>query len=81
MPLGCASSPPPRAGFHRARRVAQAGLPGIASGDFHQLEHLATWKTLLPCARTERAVVDYLRSDLPSYLVDFAEPAHIEAAA
>jgi hypothetical protein len=47
--------------------VAQAGLPGIASGDFHQPQHLATWKTLLPCARTERAVVDYLRSDLPSF--------------
>ena len=49
--------------------VAEAGLPGVASGDFHRLEHLATWKTLLPCAKHERAVVDYLRSSRPAYLV------------
>jgi predicted metal-dependent phosphoesterase TrpH len=61
--------------------VAQAGLRGVASGDFHRLEHLTTWKTLLPCMRTERAIVDYLRSDLPTYLVDLAEPALSEAAA
>lgn len=61
--------------------VVHAGLPGVATGDFHRLEHLTTWKTLLPCARTERAVVDYLRSGLPAYLVDLAEPARIEAAA
>ena len=61
--------------------VSEAGLPGVASGDFHRLEHLLTWKTLLPCPRTERAIVDYLRSDLPAYLVDLAEPARIEAAA
>jgi predicted metal-dependent phosphoesterase TrpH len=61
--------------------VAEAGLPGVASGDFHRLEHLNTWKTLLPCARTERDVVDYLRSGMPVYLVDLAEPARIEAAA
>src|SRR4029077_9548185 len=30
--------------------VADAGLPSVATGDFHTLEHLATWKTLLPCA-------------------------------
>lgn len=29
--------------------VAEAGLPAVASGDFHRLEHLRTWKTLLPC--------------------------------
>jgi 3',5'-nucleoside bisphosphate phosphatase len=49
--------------------VAEAGLPGIATGDFHVPEHLATWKTLLPCAKEERAVVDYLRSERPAYLV------------
>lgn len=43
--------------------VAQERLPVVASGDFHRLEHLATWKTLLPCAKEEEAVVDYLRSD------------------
>ena len=61
--------------------VAEAGLPGVAVGDFHRLEHLATWKTLVPCAATETAVVGYLRSGLPAYLVDLAEPAQLEAAA
>lgn len=49
--------------------VAAAGLPGIASGDFHRLEHLRTWKTLLPCPKDEAGVVGYLRSRLPAYLV------------
>ena len=48
--------------------VAAAGLPAIATGDFHRLEHLAGWKTLIPCARDERAVVRYLRSRRPVYL-------------
>ena len=61
--------------------VAEAGLPGVASGDFHRREHLHTWKTLLPCVRSEPDVVDYLRSAKPVYLVDLAEPARIEAAA
>jgi len=50
------------------RWVANAGLPAVASGDFHRLEHLSTWKTLLPCAKEERAVVDYLRSPRPAYV-------------
>jgi predicted metal-dependent phosphoesterase TrpH len=49
--------------------VAAAGLPGIASGDFHRPEHLRTWKTLLPCAKTEEAVVAYLRSSARAYIV------------
>jgi hypothetical protein len=48
--------------------VAEAGLPGIATGDFHRPEHLATWKTLLPCAKDERAVIDHLRSRAPAFL-------------
>ncbi len=60
--------------------VAEASLPGVAAGDFHGPEHLATWKTLLPCAATETAVVSYLRSGLPAYLVDLAEPALPQAA-
>jgi predicted metal-dependent phosphoesterase TrpH len=55
--------------------VAAAGLPGVASGDFHQLEHLATWKTLLPCGKDERAVVEYLRSARPAYLVRLEDAA------
>ncbi len=61
--------------------VAAAGLPAVAVGDFHRPEHLATWKTLLPCAATETAVVGYLRSRLPAYLVDLAEPARLQVAA
>jgi hypothetical protein len=48
--------------------VANAGLPSVASGDFHRPEHLATWKTLLPCEKTETGVVDYLRSWRPAYI-------------
>ena len=48
--------------------VALAGFPAVASGDFHRPEHLATWKTLLPCEKSEHAVVAYLRSALPAYL-------------
>jgi predicted metal-dependent phosphoesterase TrpH len=61
--------------------VAQAGLPGVACGDFHRPEHLWTWKTLLPCVASETAVVRYLRSDLPAYLVDVAEPTRVRLAA
>jgi predicted metal-dependent phosphoesterase TrpH len=61
--------------------VAEAGLAGVATGDFHRLEHLGTWKTLLPCAATETAVVAYLRSGMPAYLVDLAEPVRLQAAA
>jgi hypothetical protein len=42
--------------------VAKARLPVVANGDFHQPEHLATWKTLLPCEKDEEAVVEFLRS-------------------
>lgn len=48
--------------------VAEAGLPGIASGDFHRPGDLGGWKTLIPCERNERSVVDYLRSSRPVYL-------------
>jgi predicted metal-dependent phosphoesterase TrpH len=49
--------------------VAAAGHPAIASGDFHRLEHLVGWKTLLPCPKDEASVVGYLRSRRPAYLV------------
>jgi hypothetical protein len=51
--------------------VAERERPCIASGDFHTLEHLNTWKTLLPCAPDEDAVVSFLRSDARAYLVAF----------
>jgi predicted metal-dependent phosphoesterase TrpH len=61
--------------------VTEMGLPGVATGDFHRPEHLWTWKTLLPCVASETAVVRYLRSELPAYLVDLAEPARVPLAA
>jgi len=57
--------------------VVDAGLPAVANGDFHVLDHLAGWKTLLPCAKEEQAVIDYLRSPRPAFLVHLeprAEP-------
>ena len=42
--------------------VAEAGLPPVANGDVHLREHVATRKTMLPCAKDERAIVDHLRS-------------------
>lgn len=51
--------------------VARAGHPGVATGDFHRLEHLDGWKTLIPCERQVEAVVSYLRSSRPVYLARF----------
>ena len=48
--------------------VAREGLPAVACGDFHRLEHLAGWKTLLPCEKNASAVVEFLRSPWPAYL-------------
>lgn len=49
--------------------VAERGLPVVANGDFHRLEHLATWKTMIPCPKDADAVVAYLRSSRPTFLV------------
>jgi predicted metal-dependent phosphoesterase TrpH len=49
--------------------VAELGLPMVANGDFHRLEHLATWKTMIPCPKDAVAVVAYLRSTRPAFLV------------
>ena len=48
--------------------VAEAGLPAVASGDFHEPRHLRGWKTLLPSRHDEESVVAYLRSPRPVYL-------------
>jgi 3',5'-nucleoside bisphosphate phosphatase len=62
--------------------VAEAGLPGVATtGDFHLPEHLAGWKTLLPCVADEDAVVGYLRSPLPVFLARLEAQAADERAA
>jgi hypothetical protein len=55
--------------------VAAAGLPAVGCGDFHVLAHLGGWKTLLPCAKDAEAVVQYLRSPRPVYLVHLPSQA------
>jgi len=61
--------------------VATRGLPAVANGDFHRLEHLYGWKTLLPCAKDERAVIDYLTSPRPAFLSRMDEPVELPDAA
>ncbi len=60
--------------------VATAGRSSVATGDFHRVEHLAGWKTLVPCERGEGAIVDYLRSPRPVYLARFDAEAARAAA-
>jgi hypothetical protein len=48
--------------------VAERKLPAVASGDFHRIEHLETWKTMVSCAKEEAAVVEELRSGRPCAL-------------
>ena len=68
---------------HRAYGwVAEARLPAVAAGDFHRIEHLFGWKTLLPCAQDERAIVACLRSQATLHLAPFtrhAAPARLAA--
>lgn len=52
--------------------IAEAGLPCVASGDFHRPEHLHSWKTLLGCEPTEEAVVRCLRFEPGVYLAPHA---------
>jgi 3',5'-nucleoside bisphosphate phosphatase len=60
--------------------IAEAGLPAVACGDFHEPRHLLGWKTLLPSRHDEEAVVDYLRSPRPVYLTRLdAELARVAA--
>lgn len=59
--------------------VADAGLSGVATGDFHRPDHLATWKTLLPCAKDERAIVGYLRSQAPAFLAPLNAQVRVAA--
>ena len=62
--------------------VTGAAVPPVASGDTHAREHVNSWKTLIPCAKDEEALVDFLRSSDSAYLVPFrAEPAMAPAAA
>jgi 3',5'-nucleoside bisphosphate phosphatase len=68
---------------HRAYGwVAEAQLPAVAAGDFHWIDHLSGWKTLLPCARDEQMIVACLRSRATLHLAPFspgAAPARLAA--
>ena len=59
---------------------AEARLRVAANGDFHRLERLASWKTLLPCEQTEEAIIDFLRSPARAHLTVFDPVAHRIAA-
>ena len=61
--------------------VADACLPVVATGDFHHLENLAGWKTLLACEKTEGAVLDYLQSPRRAYLLPWGRDLDVAAAA
>lgn len=52
--------------------IAEEELPPVATGDVHRAEHLASWKTLLPCERDAEAVVAYLRSRARVLLAPYA---------
>jgi predicted metal-dependent phosphoesterase TrpH len=57
--------------------VASERLPVVATGDTHKDEQLSSWKTLVPCRKDERAVVEYLRSPQRVYLAPFVVPAEV----
>lgn len=68
--------------FNRAETfawVAEAGLPPVATGDFHRAENLASWKTLLRCERDREAVVDCLRSPARVYLTPYTAEEPVAA--
>jgi hypothetical protein len=44
----------------------------VATGDVHRPQHLASWKTLLPCDREPAAVIAHLRSCGRVFLTPFA---------
>ena len=55
--------------------VAETDLPAVAGGDFHIPAHMATWKTVIPAARTPSAVINFLRSSEPAMLVRPGDPS------
>ena len=52
--------------------IADARLPLVATGDFHEPRDLASWKTFVPCRKSERAVLAHLRSRAPVYVMPYA---------
>jgi hypothetical protein len=61
--------------------VAGCGTPPLGAGDTHRRDQLSSWKTLVPCAKDEEALVAYLRSPAPTYLVPFRAEVEVAPAA
>jgi hypothetical protein len=51
--------------------VAEQRLPLVATGDVHGPGDLPSWKTLVPCRKSEQALLMHLRSLAPVYVVPF----------
>ncbi len=41
--------------------VSRAKLPFVANSDFHDTPHISGWKTLIPCDKSERSVLEALK--------------------
>jgi hypothetical protein len=52
--------------------IVEEGLPLVATGNFHRDEDVSSWKTLIPCTKSERAVVAHLQSRAPVYILPFS---------
>ena len=60
--------------------VAKAGLPCVASGDFHRLEHCAAGRASSPARRDEEAVIAHLRSRRPVFITEVGAETERAAA-
>ena len=52
----------------------------MATGNVHRADHVASWKTLVPCAKDADALMAHLRSHAPVYVVPFAARSGAKAA-
>lgn len=55
-------------------QVSRARFPYIGNSDFHKPEHLYAWKTLLPCEKSEAAVLRTLKQGSGLALTRLASP-------
>jgi predicted metal-dependent phosphoesterase TrpH len=56
-------------------QVSRARMPFIGNSDFHQESHLYAWKTLLPCEKSQQAVLRTLKQGHGLALTRLAQPA------
>lgn len=55
--------------------VSRARFASMGNSDFHKEEHLYAWKTLLPCEKDERAILDMLRDGQALAVTQLVAPA------